>query len=79
MRRARGCEGAKPLCQCRAPSGAHIKKLGRRPALMGGAQLERPSVVTAGGSARARQADPSRRQCSFAAEPATWRNEGRRS
>ncbi len=36
VRRARGCEGAKPPCPCRAPLGAHIKKLGRRPSLTGG-------------------------------------------
>jgi len=64
---AGGCEGAKPPCQCRAPSGAHIKMLGRRPDLIGGAQLGRPSVVTAGHSLRAREAARSRLQCSFVA------------
>ncbi len=79
VRRARGCEGAEPPCHCRAPSGAHIKKLGRRPALMGGAQLGRPSAVTAGSSADAREDVPARLQCSVAAGAATWQNEGRRS
>jgi hypothetical protein len=79
VRRARGCEGAKPPCPCRAPLGAHIKKLGRRPALTGGAQLMRVGVVTARSSARARQADPARLHCSFAGRAATWRNAGRRS
>jgi hypothetical protein len=79
VRRARGCEGAKPPCQCRAPSGAHIKKLGRRPALMGGAQRGRPKVVTAGSSADAREAVPSRLQRSFEAGAAAWQNEARRS
>lgn len=64
---AGGCEGAKPPCPCRAPSGAHIKTLGRRPDLMGEAQLGRPSVVTAGHSLRVREAAPSRLQCSFVA------------
>jgi hypothetical protein len=64
---ARGCEGAKPPCPCRAPSGAHVKKLGRRPDLMGVAQITRPRVVAAGHSLRAREAAPSRIQCSFVA------------
>ena len=79
VRRARGCEGAEPPCQCRAPSGAHIKKLGRRPVLMGGAQLGHASVVTAASSARAHQDVPSRLQCVFATATATWQIEGRRS
>lgn len=79
VRRARGCEGAKPPCQCRAPSGAHVKKLGRRPALMGGAQLGCASVVTAGSSARTCQAVPSRPQRLFEAGAAAWHNEKRRS
>ncbi len=74
-RRARGCEGAKPPCQCGAPSGAPIRKLGRGPVLMGGAQLEPASVVTAGSNARARQAIVSRLQC-VATGPA---DEARRS
>jgi hypothetical protein len=68
---AGGYEGAKPPCQCRAPSGAHIKTLGRRPDLMGGAQLGHPSVVIAGESLRAREASPARHQCSFVAGPMT--------
>jgi hypothetical protein len=78
-RRARGCEGAEPPCQCRAPSGAQIKKLGRRPVLMGGAQLGHAGMVTAASSARARQDVSSRLQCVFAAATATWQIEGRRS
>jgi hypothetical protein len=64
---AGGCDEAKPPCQCRAPSGAHIKTLGRRPHLRGEAQLGLPHVVTAGDSLRAREAVPSRLQCSFVA------------
>jgi hypothetical protein len=79
VRRARGCEGAKPPYQCRAPLGAHMKKLGRRPSLTGGAQLGYAGVVTAGSSARARQADPARLHCSFAGRAATWRNARGRS
>lgn len=74
-RHAQGCEGAKPPCQWRAPSGAHIKKPGRRPAPIGGTQLGHPAVLTAGRSARAREAVPARRRCSFGAEAATWQAE----
>lgn len=79
VRRAWGCEGAKPPCQCRAPSGAHIKKLGRRPAQMGGTQLGYLSVLAAGSSAHARKAAPARFPCSFGAGAATWQEEGARS
>ena len=72
VRRAWRCEGAKPPCQCRAPSGAHIKKLGRRPAQMGGVRLGYLSVLAAGSSAHARKAAPARFPCSFVAGAAAW-------
>lgn len=79
VRRARGCEGAKPPCHSRAPSGAHIKKPGRRPDLMGGTQLGRSNVVTAGSSARDREAIPPRLPCPFVVGTAESQNAGARS
>jgi hypothetical protein len=61
---AGGCEGAQPPCQGGAPSGAHIKMLGRRPDLMGGTQLEPRSEANASDGWCAREALPSRLQCS---------------
>ena len=78
VRRVWGCEGAKPPCQCGAPSGAHIKKLGRRPAQVGGTQLGYLSVLAAGSNAHARKAARARFPCSFAAPTATWQEEGAR-
>ena len=79
VRRAWGCEGAKPPCPCGAPSGAHMKKLGRRPAQMGGVQLGSLSVLAAGSSAHARKAAPARLQCSFVSGAAAWQALGGRS